>query len=233
MYVLGGKIYMFENIYMIITKYSALFINGTIMTLQFSAIALCGGVFFGMILTFMKRANKGIGKLFSFLATAYIEVLRGTPILLHLYFFYFFLAEAIPGVELSDTQAICLALICNSAAYVAEIFRSGIESVDPGQMEAARCLGLSSRQAMMKVIMPQAVKNVLPALCNEFIMMIKETSLASTFFIGEIMTQYRTISSVEYLVLEPLMIIAAIYFCLTFTLSKVVSYIERRMGESD
>ena len=128
---------------------------------------------------------------------------------------------------------IAVALICNSAAYVSEIFRAGIDAVDHGQMEAARCLGLSERQAMFKVVIPQAVKNILPALCNEFIMMIKETSLASTFFAGDIMTQYKTINGASYLVIEPLIIIAVIYFVLTFTLSKLVAIFERRMSTSD
>ena len=100
-------------------------------------------------------------------------------------------------------------------------------------MEAARCLGLSQGQAMFKIIIPQAVKNILPALCNEFIMMIKETSLASTFFAGDIMTQYKTVNAALFLVIEPLIIIAVIYFCLTFSLSKLVAVFERRLATSD
>ncbi|MEG1863379.1 MAG: amino acid ABC transporter permease, partial [Oscillospiraceae bacterium] len=181
------------NILEILSKYGMLFIKGVGVTLEFSAIAVLGGVIFGMILTTMKRSEFSIGKFkpFSFIASAYIEIVRGTPILLQLYLFYFFVTTILP---LTKFQSISLALICNSAAYVSEIFRAGIDAVDIGQMEAARCLGLSEKQAMFKVVIPQAVKNILPALCNEFIMMIKETSLASTFFAGDIMTQYKTIN---------------------------------------
>ena len=112
---------------------------------------------------------------------------------------------------------------------MSEVIRSGIEAVDKGQMEAARSLGLSKRQTMLRIIMPQAVRYILPALGNEFIMMIKETSLASTLFVGELMTQYQVISGATFLTIEPLMIIAVIYFTLTFSLSKVVAVLERRM----
>ncbi|MEG2191989.1 MAG: amino acid ABC transporter permease [Oscillospiraceae bacterium] len=209
-----------------------LFIKGVGVTLEFSAIAVLGGVIFGMILTTMKRSEFSIGKFkpFSFIASAYIEIVRGTPILLQLYLFYFFITTILP---LTKFQSISLALICNSAAYVSEIFRAGIDAVDIGQMEAARCLGLSEKQAMFKVVIPQAVKNILPALCNEFIMMIKETSLASTFFAGDIMTQYKTINGATYLTLEPLIIIGVIYFALTFIMTRVVAVIERRMSASD
>ena len=100
-------------------------------------------------------------------------------------------------------------------------------------MEAARCLGLSKGQAMIKIILPQAIKNILPALGNEFVAMIKETSLASTFFAGDIMTTYKTVNGALFLVIEPLIVIAIIYFVLTFTLSKVVAFFERRMKTSD
>lgn len=221
---------IFENVIKVLQRYSMLFVEGTIVTLEYSAVAVAGGVVFGLLLAFMRRSKF---KPISFLASAYIEFVRGTPILLQLYFFYFYVAEQIPMLGESKFWQIAVALICNSAAYVSEIFRAGIDAVDHGQMEAARCLGLSERQAMFKVVIPQAVKNILPALCNEFIMMIKETSLASTFFAGDIMTQYKTINGASYLVIEPLIIIAVIYFVLTFTLSKLVAVIERRMSTSD
>lgn len=223
---------MLANISKILSKYGILFVRGVGVTLEFSAIAVIGGVIFGMVLATMRRSELSIGKFkpFSFIATAYIEVVRGTPILLQLYLFYFYVATILP---ISKFQSISLALICNSAAYVSEIFRAGIDAVDSGQMEAARCLGLSKRQGMIKVVIPQAIKNILPALCNEFIMMLKETSLASTFFAGDIMTQYKTINGATFLTLEPLIIIGVIYFVLTFTLSKFVAVIERRMKSSD
>jgi len=139
----------------------------------------------------------------------------------------------LPMLEISEFTSVMIALICNSAAYVSEIIRAGIEAVDRGQTEAARSLGLNSKQTMMKIILPQAVKNILPAMGNEFIMMIKETSLASTFFVGELMTQCKTVTGALYLTIEPLIIVAVIYFVLTYVLSKVVAVFERRMSAGD
>ena len=105
--------------------------------------------------------------------------------------------------------------------------------MEGGQTEAARSLGLSQLQNMRFIILPQAIKNILPALCNEFVSIIKETSLASTFFVGDLMTTYRTINGVTYLSIEPLIIVGIIYFVLTFTLSKAIAVLERRLKTSD
>ena len=221
---------IFANLSKILRKYPALFLEGTLHTLRFSAVAVMGGVVFGLLLYFMRKSSF---KPLSFLAVFYIEFVRGTPILLHLYIFYFGVSSWIPFLGTHKFWRISRALIFNSAAYVSELFRAGIDAVDPGQMEAARSLGLNHRQAMFRVVIPQAVKNILPALCNEFIMMIKETSLASTFFAGEIMSQYKVINGFTFMVIEPLIIIAIIYFALTFTLSKLVAVFERRLAVSD
>ena len=111
------------------------------------------------------------------------------------------------------------------------VIRSGIQSVDKGQTEAARSLGLSSGQAMLRIILPQAVRNILPTLGNEFIMMIKETSLASTFFIGDLMTKYKTIQGATYIAFETLLIIGLIYLCITYPLSKLVGWFEKKMSD--
>lgn len=226
---------MLDTIIGLLSKYGHLFLEGIWGTLMFSGVAVLGGAVLGTVIMLMKKSRFSIGKFrpISFIASAYIEILRGTPIILHLYFFYFYISDFITFIELSKTQAISLALICNSGAYIAEILRSGIDTVDKGQLEAARSLGMSEAQAMRKIIFPQAIKNILPALCNEFITMIKETSLASIFFAGDIMTQYNVIKGATFLVLEPLIIIAVIYFALTFSLSKIVSKIERSLGSHD
>lgn len=226
----------FDVIIYILEHYFNLFIEGTIYTLVMSAITVFFGCIFGGLLALMKRTNWGfsIGKVriapLRILAAAYIEIIRGTPILLQLYFFYFLIPGLFPMLNLSKFTSTMVALICNSSAYVAEIIRAGIESVDHGQTEAARSLGLNSAQTMQKIILPQAVKSILPAMGNEFIMMIKETSLASTFFVGELMTQFQTISGALYVTLEPLIIVGVIYFVLTFTLSKGVAALERRLN---
>ena len=113
------------------------------------------------------------------------------------------------------------------------MIRSGIQAVDYGQTEAALSLGLTKTQNFFSVVLPQAVKNILPALGNEFIMIIKDTSLASTFFIGDLMTQYVLIKGTTYLPIEPLVIVGAIYFAVTFILSKVFGFFERRMRHGE
>ncbi len=119
------------------------------------------------------------------------------------------------------------------ASIYTEIIRSGILAVDIGQTEAARSLGMSHRLTMTQIILPQAIKNILPALGNEFIMIIKDTSLASTFFIGDLMTQVLVVKGATYLTIEPLIMVAVIYFALTFVLTKLLGVFERRLRRGD
>ena len=224
-----------QNIWKVLQRYPNLFLVGTGYTLLLSAITVVFSSFFGSLLAIMRRSRLHIGKFYTlrFIGTIYVEIVRGTPMLLQLYFFYFLLPAVLPFLELTDFQSITVACIVNSTAYVAEIIRAGIDAVDKGQTEAARSLGLNGRQTMIRVVLPQAVKNILPALCNEFVSVIKETSLASTFFVGELMTQYKTISGALYLPIEPLIIVGLIYFTLTFTLSKFIAVFERRLKSSE
>lgn len=217
---------IFKNIVFLIEKYGNLFLIGTGYTLLLSLITVFFGTILGSVLAMLKNNRFQIIRS---IVTAYIEVVRGTPILLQLYIFKFMLPAAFPSFKPSTFVCILVALILNSAAYVSEVIRSGIEAVDKGQTEAARSLGLNKRQTMFKIVLPQAVRYILPALGNEFIMMIKETSLASTFFVGDLMTQFQTISGATVLTMEPLIIIGIIYFVLTFSLSKGVAVFERRM----
>ena len=135
--------------------------------------------------------------------------------------------------KVSDTACIIVALVINSSSYVAEVIRAGIQAVDKGQMEAAKSLGLSNKNAMRYVILPQAVKNILPALGNEFVVMVKETSLASVFFVGELMTSYKTVQSTTFLAIPSLTIVGIIYFILNFILTKILKVVERRLQASD
>ena len=216
------------NILKLITTYWKVFlIDGVTKTLQFTCIAVTLGVILGTLVAMLKISKIGIIR---FLVSVYIEVIRGTPILLQLYIFYFVLPSVLPFLKLSQFMWVAIALCVNSSAYVSEVIRSGIQAVDKGQTEAARSLGLSQSQTMMKVILPQAIRNILPALGNEFIMMLKETSLASTFFLGDLMTSYNVVKGATFLTLEPLTIIAVIYLCLTFPLSKVVEKFEKKMA---
>ena len=218
---------LIEDIVIIWQKYWQLFLfKGLTTTLQLTALAVALGVVLGTVVAMMKMSKVGIIR---FIATVYIEVIRGTPILLQLFIFVFALPALIP-IKLSYFTWTAIALSINSAAYVSEVIRSGIQAVDKGQAEAARSLGLSERQTMLRIILPQAVRNILPALGNEFIMILKETSLASTFYVGDLMTQYNIVKGATYQAFQCLIIVGIIYLCITFPLSKLVSYLEKRMS---
>lgn len=215
-----------SNIIKVLSRYGGLFVIGTCYTLLLSFITVLAGSVLGSVIAVLKKNRFAVIR---FAVTAYIEVLRGTPILLQLYIFTFLIPMAFPAFNPSTFTSIVIALILNSSAYVSEVIRAGIEAVDKGQTEAARSLGLNKFQTMFKIVLPQAIRNILPALGNEFITMIKETSLASTFFVGDLMTQYKTIGGALNLIIEPLIIIGIIYFVLTFSLSKAVAVFERRL----
>ena len=222
---------IFEQMWLVFTKYylgEGLLFTGVGYTLLLSAIAVVLGAVFGSLLAIGKRVPF---KPLTWLITAVVEIIRGTPALLQLYVGYFIIPMMVPQLELSPFECVAIALTINSAAYVSEIIRSGIEAVDKGQTEAAQALGLRSGTVMTKIILPQAVKNILPALGNEFITIIKETSLASTFFVGELMTTYQIIKGVTYTPLPILMDVGVIYFVMTFTLSKLLGLLEKRMKQ--
>ena len=221
---------MLENIQRLLSKYGMNFVNGLGTTLLLALISVAIGCVIGAVVAIMRLSKN---KPLNWIATIYIEIIRDTPLLLQLYFFYFLLPDILPALKLSKFTCIAVALVINSGAYMSEIFRSGIQSIDRGQTEAARSLGLSSSQTMIRIILPQAFKNVLPAMCNEFVAVTKETSLASTFYVGDLMTQYQTISGKTYMVIEPLIIIGVIYFVVTFTMSKLIAMLERRLKAGD
>lgn len=198
-------------------------------TLALSAIAVIAGAILGSLMAIGKMSRS---KVLNFIITAFVEVMRGTPALLQLYIAYFIVPMIFSFAEMTPFTCVAVGLSLNSAAYVTEIIRSGIGAVDKGQTEAARALGLTSKTTMLKVVMPQAVKNILPALGNEFVTIIKETSLASTFFVGELMTTYAVIKGITFNVIPTLMDIGVIYFIVTFTLSKLLGIAERRMKAS-
>ena len=220
-----------ENIVKIMVKYWDVFlIKGLSITISLSIIAVFFGAILGALLALGKMSRF---KLLRGIITAFIEVIRGTPILLQLYLFYFILPMALPALNIETYPSIAIALVVNSSAYVSEVIRSGIQAVDKGQTEAARSLGLNKTQTMIKVVLPQAVKNILPALGNEFIMIIKETSLASTFFVGDLMTSYLTVRGATFLAIESLFIVGVIYFVLTFALSKLVGIYENKLKNAE
>ena len=218
-----------ERVLKLWNKYNTTFISGLFGTLWISGLTVFFGTLLGIVIALLRMSKS---KILNKITVIYIEILRGTPILVQLYFFWLGLPKIVP-FELSDMQCILVALCINASAYIAEIIRAGINAVDKGQWEAARSIGLKESYVMSKVIMPQAVKNILPALCNEFISTVKGTSLASVFFVNELTTSYKTVSSATFLPLQSLIIVAFIYFVLNFTLSKLLILIERRLMVSD
>ena len=218
-----------EKIIGLLDKYYIVYLQGLWGTLWISAVTVLCGTLLGLLIAAFRMSRS---KLLNSFAGAYIEVLRGTPILLQLYFFWIGLPKLLP-FELSDTMCIVVALVINASAYISEIIRAGINAVDKGQWEAARSVGLSETHVMTHVILPQAVKNILPALCNEFISTVKGTSLASVFFVGELMTSFKTVQSATFLALQSLTIVGVIYFLLNFVLSRLLRVLERRLTVSD
>ena len=218
-----------EKVIKVWLKYYPVYLSGLWGTLWISAVTVFLGALLGMVVALMRMSRLKILRLIS---NVYVEILRGTPILLQLYFFWIGLPKLVP-FELTDTQCIVAALVVNASAFISEIIRAGIGAVDKGQWEAARSIGLSETHVMTRIILPQAVKNILPALCNEFISTVKGTSLASVFFFGELMTAYKQVQSTTFLALEPLTISGLIYLFLTVTLSRITRHFEKRMKQNE
>jgi len=211
------------------TKYSYYYLAGIKNTILLSFLSLIIGSILGCILALLRLSDV---KIFRFISTAYIEIIRGTPILVQISMVYFG-SYVLFGIDINKFLSALIAVALNSAGYVAEIIRSGIQSIDKGQMEASRSLGVSHRHTMQYIILPQAIKNILPALGNEFVTLIKETSVASVIGTADLMYASKIVSSKSYKPFSPLVVIAIIYFLLTFSLSQLVAYFERRMAHDD
>lgn len=210
-------------------EYASYFWTGAKLTLQVSLLAVVFGFILGTVLSFMRMSR--IWPL-RFIGTSYVEVIRGTPLLVQLLLIHYGLPLFL-GFDVGLFTAACLALSINSGAYIAEIMRAGIQAVDRGQMEAARSLGMSRGMTMRQIILPQAFKNVLPALGNEFIVVVKESSVLYVIGYAELTYTANIIAGATYITLEPLLVTAVIYFVLIFTMSKLLGIGERRLKASD
>lgn len=213
--------------------YSYYFISGTINTIIIAILTVCLGVIIGTLLALMKISKN---KLFRAIATSYIEFIRGTPLLVQIFIIFYMVTFpdfTLLGIRMDRFIPGVIAMAINSGAYVAEIIRAGIQAVDKGQVEAARSLGFTGSQSMKYIVLPQAIKNILPALGNEFIVVIKESSVLSVIGIVELMRSQDIVKSAIYRPFEPLIVAAIIYFILTFTLTRVLGYAERRMRTGD
>lgn len=213
--------------------YIGIFLQGLGMTILLAVLSVILGSLLGLIPAFMRLSKN---KVLKYSATAYVEIIRGTPLLVQVLLIYSFVQMPVTlfiGIDLSSFIPGMLALLINSSAYVSEVIRGGILSVDRGQKEAALSLGLSDAQTMKRIILPQAIKNIIPALGNEFVTMIKETSIFMYLGIAELMYSAVIVRSQTYLVKEAYIIVAILYFALIFPTSKLMAYIERRLKVSD
>ena len=240
-----------------------LFLEGLVCTITLSALTVVFGFVLAMVLALMRmskwqplkflrkgkdgRPKGGLPGAISrfnpltFFASVYVEVFRATPMLVQLFIIYYVVLGdiSLPAFKLFGFIRFermipgVIALSLNSAAYLSEIIRSGIQSIDQGQTEAARSLGMSSMQTMRYIILPQAIKNILPAIANEFVTIIKESSICFTIGVQEIMSAVKSAQMAAFTIAEPLLIAAAIYFCLTYPSSIIIAYFERKMSRGD
>ena len=221
------------NIWEIATNYYQYFLRGTRTTILISLLTVFCGSILGCLIAFMRLSRfKPLEKF----ASIYITVIRGTPMLVQLYIVYYQLdfisypTGTLFGVDLERALPCIIALSINSSAYVAEIIRSGVQAVDVGQMEAARSVGFSHGQAMRLVVLPQAIKNILPALGNEFVTVIKESSIVSVIGLADLMFRTNDVIALTYKSLACLAIAALCYFAMTFTGGRLIDLAERKMN---
>lgn len=204
-----------------------MFINGLGISLQLTIYSAIIGGIIGLMVALARLTNN---KTLSFMATKYIDIIRGTPVVVQLLIIYYaiFASTSLPRVVVAS-----IAFGINSGAYVAELIRAGIQAVDKGQMEAARSVGLSYPQAMAYIVIPQAVKNILPAMGNEVIVLWKETAIAGFIGLDDLMRGAEIVRGRTFSNFTPYLVIALIYFYITAVLTMILGKVERRMRQGD
>jgi His/Glu/Gln/Arg/opine family amino acid ABC transporter permease subunit len=210
------------------------YVEGARMTLYLSALGIVFGTLIGVFVGLLRSQNQRspVLRVLHSAASVYVELMRGTPFLVQLYLVNYG-APLLLGFNVPEFLAGIIAISLNSGAYVSEIFRAGIQSIDKGQMEAGRSLGLTWWQTMQKIILPQALKRSLPPLANEFITLIKESSVVSVLGIHELTFKGRVVSSSTYAPFESLFLVAVIYLIMTWVTGRLVAMLERRMKTGD
>lgn len=213
------------------------FLEGTMVTIVLSLSTVVLGSLIGLVAVMMKQSQfKG----FNWLASAYTNVIRGTPMLLQLFLWLY----GLPMIGLSfsgldflggtygsrEFITAVVALGINSGAYISEVLRGGLEAVPKGQIEAGRALGMSRSETMFSVVIPQAIRTVLPGLGNEFVTMIKESSIVSTVGVFDVMYTSNIVQASTYSIFEPLIVVGVIYFILTYSLSSLLKVLEKRLN---
>lgn len=216
----------FEKCFIRENRYKLL-VGGIGVTIKVSLVAVLIGILIGFLIAL---CNLSKNKLFRFLGGIYTDVIRGTPAVTQLMIIYFVIFAT---VDLQKWIIAAIAFGINSGAYVSEIFRAGILSIDKGQTEAGRSLGLSAYQTMTRIILPQAIKNIFPTLCNEFIVLIKETAIVGYVGLVDIQKAGDFIKSATFEAFMPLIATAIIYYVLVKTLTVLLGRIEKRLRQSD
>ena len=220
-------------------EYWKLFLQGVACTVSLSALTVVLGFILALFLAICRMGRAKVLKAF---ATAYVELFRATPMVVQIFIIFYVVFDGVkvlPGFKLFGFIRFdrffpaVVALSLNSGAYLSEIIRSGIQSIDGGQTEAARSLGLSSWKTMRFVVLPQAIKNILPAIANEFVTIIKESAICYTIGVQDIMSAVNAVKGATYRMGEALVIATALYFCLTYPTSKVIAHFERKMSVGD
>ncbi|PMQ00740.1 MAG: ABC transporter permease [Dictyoglomus sp. NZ13-RE01] len=202
--------------------------KGAVMTLRLTVISVSIGIILGLIISLARISKRPYLR---YPASIYVEVIRGTPLLMQLLIIYYALPSL--GLNLPAITASITGLSLNSAAYVGEIFRGGIQSIEKGQMEAARSLGMNYWQAMRYIILPQAFRRILPPLTNEFASMLKESSLASTLAVTELLRTGRELVAWKANVFSPFLGVTLFYLVMTVPLTRLSSYLEKRLKKGD
>ncbi|MBQ2689517.1 MAG: amino acid ABC transporter permease [Solobacterium sp.] len=217
---------MFTNLnFSFIKKYYIYYLTGLWMTLKLAFWSLIFGTIFGILLGMMRLSKN---KVISNATAAWITFVRGVPVMVTILIIYYGIATNLPAF-----WAAVVAMTVNSSVYIAEHVRAGVQAVNKGQMEAARCIGMSALQANWYIIIPQAIKNILPSLCNEFILLIKNTSVVSTIALHELTYNSNIVRTNTFLAFEPLLVTAVIYFTVTFILNQLVRRLEVRLRAHD
>lgn len=217
-----------QEIYVALVEALPFLVKGAIMTIKITTISVGLGIVLGTVLGLVRVSRN---KLLGGVTKAYIELFRGTPLLVQLFILYYGLPSL--GVNLTPYIAAVLGLSLNSGAYVGEIVRGGIESIDVGQMEAARSVGMSYGQSMRYIILPQAFKRIIPPLGNEFIALLKNSSLVSVIAVKDLTRQGRLIISRTYQSFLIFLTVAVFYFIMVFIMTRIVNYAERKLKVSD
>ena len=206
-------------------KYGFYYLEGLKVTLLLADWTLILATILGVAIGMVRVQNY---RVISSIIDGWINFIRGVPVMVQIFIVYYGIATSLPPF-----WAAVVSLTVNSSVYIAEHTRAGMQAVNKGQMEAARCIGMSKMQANWYIIIPQAIKNILPSLCNEFILLIKNTSIVSVIALHELTYTSNSVRANTFLAFEPLIVTAFIYFIITYILKKLVNILERRLHAHD